>query len=149
MTMTLIRWTPRREMESFARDPFFRSFFDALEVAEAGPGRPWCPRLDLVEEKEKLVAQVELPGVDPKAVEIHLQDDVLTVKGERKEERESQDATFLKREHSYGSFTRTVHLPYRVQADKVKARYKDGVMTIDLPKAEEFVGRQIPVEIAK
>jgi len=147
--MPMIRWSPRREMESFARDPFFRSFFDTFDVAEDGLDRPWYPRLDLVEEKDKLVAHVELPGVDPKAVQIHLQGDVLTVEGERKEERESQDAKLLKRETCYGSFTRTVHLPYRVQADKVKARYKDGVMTIELPKAEEFVGRQIPVEITK
>jgi HSP20 family protein len=146
--MTLIRWSPRTEMESFACDPFLRRFFAGFDTVEGNADRPWYPRLDLVEEKDKLVAQVELPGVDPKDVQIHLQGDVLTVQGERKQERASQDTKLLKREHCYGSFTRTVQLPYRVQADKVTARYKDGVMTIALPKAEEFVGRQIPVEIA-
>ncbi len=147
--MALIRWSPRTELQSFARDPFFRRFFDGLDSLDEALDRPWYPRLDLLEEKDKLVAELELPGIDPKTVQIQLQGDVLAIQGERKEERETKDAKYLKREACYGSFTRTVHLPYRVQSDKVKARYKDGVMTIDLPKAEEFVGRQIPVEVEK
>jgi HSP20 family protein len=146
--MALIRWSPRAEMGSFACDPFFRRFFDVLDDTEAGLDRPWFPRLDLVDDKEALVAKLEVPGIDPQDVQINLQGDVLTVQGERKEVHESEHAKLLKREQSYGSFTRTVQLPCRVQADKVKARYKDGVMTITLPKAEEFVGRHIPVEIA-
>jgi HSP20 family protein len=146
--MALIRWSPRAEMGSLARDPFFRHFFDAFDDTDAGFDRPWYPALDLVDDKDALVAKLEVPGIDPQDVQINLQGDVLTVQGERKEVHESQNAKLLKREQSYGSFTRTVQLPYRVQADKVKARYKDGVMTITLPKAEEFVGRHIPVEIA-
>lgn len=148
--MTLVRWAPQRELQSFSRDPFFRRFFDLFDEFDASLDRPWFPRLDLVEEKDRLVAQVELPGIDPKNVHIDLQGDVLTIQGERTEDKsETSGAKYLKREQLFGSFTRTVQLPYRVQADKVKAQYRNGVMTISLPKAEEYVGRQIPVEIEK
>jgi len=148
--MTLVRWAPRTELESFSRDPFFRRFFDVFDEFDASLDRPWFPRLDLVEEKDRLVAKVELPGIDPKNVQINLQGDVLTIQGERPEEKtEDGGAKYLKREQLFGSFTRTVQLPYRVQAEKVKAQYRNGVMTINLPKAEEHIGRQIQVEVEK
>ena len=147
--MTLVRWAPRTELQSFTRDPFFRRFFDVFDDFDMNLDRPWYPRLDLVEEKDRLVAKFELPGIDPKNVRIDLQGDVLTVQGERHEEKEDSGTKYLKREQVVGTFTRTVQLPYRVVADKVKAQYRNGVMTITLPKAEEYVGRQIQVEIEK
>lgn len=146
--MSLVRWTPRTELESLTRDPFFNRFFDLFDEG-LNQERTWFPRLDLVEEKDRLRASIELPGIDPKNVQINLQGELLTIQGERKQDEEFEKGKVLKRESLYGSFTRTVQLPYRVQADKVKAQYKNGVMTISLPKAEEFVGRQIPVEIEK
>lgn len=143
--MAMIRWSPRTE-RTLATDPFFRHFFDMFDE-ENGLDRPWYPRLDLLDDKDTLVANLELPGIDPKTVQINLQGDLLTVQGERKEMRDYENAKHLNREHAYGSFTRSVQLPYRVQGDKVKAQYKDGIMTITMPKAEEFVGRHIPVEI--
>jgi len=148
--MTLVRWAPRMELDSFTRDPFFRRFFDVFDEFDSSLDRPWYPRLDLLEEKDRLVANVELPGIDPKNVQINLQGDVLTIQGERSEEKtEDNGRKYLKREQLYGSFTRSVQLPYRVQAEKVKAQYRNGVMTISLPKAEEYVGRQIQVEVEK
>ena len=82
-------------------------------------------------------------------MQIHLQDDLLTIQGDRKAETKSEDGKILKRERVVGPFTRSVQLPYRVQAEKVKATYRNGVMTVHLPKAEEQVGRQIPVEVVK
>jgi HSP20 family protein len=145
--MSLIRWSPRHELESFARDPFFRRFLDALDDFEPLAERNWYPRLDLLEEKDRLVAQVELPGIDPKNVSIDLQGGVLTIQGERQVAKESENRKVLRSEQVYGSFTRTIQLPYRVQSDKVKAEFKNGILTILLPKAEEHVGRQIPVEV--
>jgi HSP20 family protein len=149
--MTLLRWAPRGEIESFTRDPFVRRFFEAFTDGASfdSGGGAWYPALDLVEEKDRLVVEVELPGVEAKDVQIHLQGEVLTVQGERKAELEESQGKYLKREHSWGRFQRTLQLPYRVQADKVKAQYKNGVMVITLPKAEEHVGRQIPVEMQK
>jgi len=102
--------------------------------------------LDLVDEDEKLVVHVEIPGMEAKDVQVTLQDDVLTVRGERKLE-PSAKGKVLKREQVYGVWSRTVELPYRVQIDRVKAGYKNGVMTITLPKSEQHLGRSIPVEI--
>jgi len=148
--MSLIRWNPRAELASFDRDPLFRRLFDVFDEFETNGERRWSPRLDLVEEKDRLVATLDLPGVDPKNIQIHLQGDVLTIQGERVEEAEKKEGSkVLQREQFYGSFTRTMQLPYHVQADKVKAQYRNGVMTVSLPKAEQFVGRSIPVETAK
>lgn len=147
--MTLVRCNPRSELERVFGDPFFRQFFDLESGDEllGGGERRWYPSMDLVEKPDRLLARLELPGVDPKNVHINLQGDTLVVQGERQAENEDDKSKYLKREHIYGSFQRTVRLPYRVQADKVKAHYRNGVMTIELPKAEEHVGRQIPVEI--
>lgn len=148
--MALVRWAPRTELDGFARDPFFRRLFDMMNDDELFTGeRTWFPALDLVDEKDRLVLHVELPGVDPKDVQISLQDDVLTIQGQRKSDVEEGKGKFLKREHVYGSFQRTLQLPYRVQGDKVKAHSRDGILVVTLPKAEEHVGRQIPVEIEK
>ena len=147
--MTLIKWQPRS-------DYFIDPFFDRLDrqVSELfgewpleSTAQNWHPAMDLVEEKDRLVLRLELPGVDPKAIEINLQGNLLTVHGERKEESEHKDGTVLKRERRIGSFQRTLQLPYSVQSDKVKASYDKGVMTISLPKVEAQVGRQIPVEV--
>lgn len=146
--MALIRWTPRDEMDVFARDPFFRRFFDLVDENSTSE-RAWHPALDLIEEKDRLVVHLEMPGVDPAQVQVQLQEDLLTVHGERKSETRSELGKVLKSEHAVGAFTRSVQLPYRVQNDKVKASYRNGIMTITLPKAEEHVGRQIPVEVVK
>lgn len=147
--MALVRWAPRVELESFKRDPFFHRFFDLVDDLTSTPDGAWYPPTDLVEEKDKLVAHLEMPGIDPKNVRIDLQADLLTIQGERKQEESDDHGKYLRREQCYGSFTRAIRLPYRVQADKVKAQYRNGIMTITLPKAEEYVGRQIPVELEK
>ena len=143
---TMIR-LPRTPFDSFAHDPFFRGLFELAEGAAAPQtARTWYPALDLVDEDDKLVVHVEIPGMDAKDVQVTLQDDVLTVRGERKLDAQSK-AKVLKREQVYGAWSRTVELPYRVQIEHVKAAYRNGVMTITLPKAEEHLGRSIPVEI--
>ena len=143
--MTLVRWNPRSD--SLLLDPFLRGVQDLFNDRFFDGPTSWHPAMDLVEEKDHFVVKLEMPGVDPKSVEVNLQDDILTVKGERKSEHETKEGKVLKREQTYGSFQRGVKLPYRVQADGVKATYTNGVMTITLPKAEEYVGRQIPVEV--
>lgn len=147
--MAMICWSPRTELQTFGSDPFFRRFFDWGDVDSLGANgeRTWYPPMNLVEEKDQLLAHLELPGIDPKSVQVTLQGDLLVIQGERKDEHEETQGKYLKREHAYGSFQRSVQLPYPVQADKVKAQYKNGIMTIVLPKAEESVGRQIPVEV--
>jgi HSP20 family protein len=152
--MSLVRWAPFTEVDGLtpiARDPFFRRLFGILDEVEPGLGpRAGLPALDLVEEKDRLVVRLELPGVDPKDVQVNLQDDILTVEGERKAESfDDSKGRYLKREQLYGSFHRTLQLPFHVRGDQVKAEMRHGVMTITLPKAEEHVGRQIPIQVEK
>jgi len=143
--MTLVRWNPRND--SLLLDPLFRGVHELLNDRFFDGVSSWYPAMDLVEEKDHFIVKLEMPGIDPKNVQLNLQGDLLTVTGERKEEHDSKEEKVLKRERTYGSFQRSVQLPYRVQADRVKATYTNGVMTITLPKAEEYVGRQIPVEV--
>ena len=146
--MSLVRWKPRNG--DFI-DPFFDRFSQHVGALLGDwpfeTPQNWYPAMDLVEEKDRLLVRLELPGMDPKAVEINLQGNLLTVSGERKDESERTEGRVLKREQVYGAFQRTLQLPYRVHAEKVKATYEKGVMTISLPKVEEQVGRQIQVEV--
>ena len=145
--MSVIRWRPRSE--TMLLDPFLSQFgelFRDWPATNAAGG--FYPAMNLVDEKDRLIARLDLPGVDPNNVEINLQGDMLTVSGSREDVlQESKDGKVLKREHSHGAFQRSVELPYRVKSADVKATYENGVLTISLPKAEEYVGRQIPVEL--
>lgn len=148
--MSLVRWSPHTELDAFWREPFLRRFFDVWSDMDSGSvERTWHPSIALEEQKDKLLVQLDLPGIDPADVQIDLQGDMLTVRGERKHADEKSSGKYLVREQAYGSFVRTLQLPYRVQSDKVAARSKNGVLTITLPKAEEHVGRQIQIEVSK
>lgn len=105
------------------------------------------PALDLLETKDSIQVKVELPGVKKEDVHISIKDDVLTIKGEKKEEKEEKEESRYYMERTYGSFSRSVSLPSRIQEDKIKASYKDGVLYIDLPRAEEEKPKEIKVAV--
>ena len=102
----------------------------------------WVPTMDLFEDKDNLVARAELPGLKKKEIEISLQEGVLTISGERIREKEGD---YHRSERFHGQFHRSLSLPKTVQADKVKATYKDGLLTVILPKTEEAKPKQIEV----
>jgi HSP20 family protein len=145
--MSLVERKPANLERSCGADPFFDRFFDLFEET---PGqhssRAWRPAMDLLEHNDRLVVLVDLPGVDPKSVDVKLTGDRLTLSGERKPNK-MEEATWLKREQVYGPFTRTIQLPYQINGKKVRATYENGVMSIELPKSEEYIGRQIPIEV--
>ena len=103
--------------------------------------------MDLIDGKDSVRVNVELPGMKKEDVEISLKEDFLSIRGEKKEEKEEKDESRYYVERSYGGFFRTISLPSRVKADQVKATYRDGVLRIDLPKAEEDKVRQVDVEV--
>jgi len=115
------------------------------EVTELGE---WVPSLDLSETKDAVVVKLETPGMDPKDIQLQLHDGALTVKGEKKQEKEEKDERYHRVERSYGAFARSVRLPSAVDASKVTADYKNGVLTVKLPFREEAKPRTINVEIA-
>lgn len=106
----------------------------------------WTPALDLHENKDAFTVKVELPGMKKEDIEISLHDGSLSISGERKSEKKFEDAEVYRAERFVGRFQRTVALPAAVAADKAKAEYKDGVLTITLPKTEEAKPKQISVQ---
>ena len=148
--MALIRWDPFREMSSLQErmnrlmsDYRTRSPFGEEEMAQGS----WIPAVDIYETKESIVLNVELPGVTKEDIALEVKDSTLTIKGEKKLEKNVTEENFHRMERSYGSFTRAFTLPSTVQQDKVKAKFRDGILEIMLPKAEEAKPKQIKVDV--
>ena len=143
---SLSTWNPFEELAGFRRlfdEPVAGALRDG--VLTAGD---WKPLMDVVETKDGITLKVEVPGMKQEDINISLEDNTLTVKGERKHESEVNDEGYTRFERSYGTFQRSVALPPTVDAERVKATYKDGVLEIQLPKKEEARPKAIKVEAA-
>ena len=129
------------------QDEMNRVFHDFLDDAVVETPAVLSPAVDLVDTRDTLQVKVELPGVKKEDVEITLKDDLLTIKGEKKDEKEEKSENRYYVERSYGSFSRVLTLPSNVKADQVKAVFTDGVLEITLPKAEEEKAREFQVTV--
>jgi len=141
----LTRWSYRvpsvwSEMSRLSRE-MDRLFGEARVASRAGV----FPPLNLYDDGESLIVRAEVPGIDPKDLEINATFNSLSIKGERKQPKADEQASFHRRERSYGSFSRTINLPQEIDADKVQASYKLGVLEVLLPKAEEVKPRKIEI----
>jgi HSP20 family protein len=149
--MALARWRPFRDLVSIQDEMnrLFDEFFGRVPSRfETELSRSdWSPRVDISETKDDIVVKAEIPGMKKEDIKITLQDNVLTLSGERKQEKEENDTDYYRMERFYGSFTRFFNLPTVVQADRIKASYKEGILSITLPKDEEVKPKQIPIEI--
>jgi len=130
----LVRWDPFREMSAMRR--VMDRLFDETWTPTIWRERGYTIPVDLYETDESVVAKAALPGVNPDEVEVSVNDDLLTIKGETKHEEKEEREHFLRRELSYGAFSRTLPLPASVDAEKATAEYEGGVLTITLPKLE-------------
>jgi HSP20 family protein len=120
--------------------------FDGFEFPDTlGSEKGLSPAFDISETDNDIHVKAELPGVDPKEIEITLTGELLTIKGEKKEGKEEKSEDSYRRERWYGSFSRSFRLPVEVKADSINAGYKDGVLTVTLPKAEGEKARRIEV----
>ena len=139
----LIRWNPERMV---AVSPWFRPF-SLLDEVEEMAREAFEPTfdLDMYEEGNELVVKAELPGIDRKNIDISVEDDVLTIKAEKKAEKERKESSYYYTEREYGTYERCMALPTRVDADKVTATAKNGVLEIRLPKAEVPETKKIEV----
>lgn len=142
------RWDPFRNLSDIQGEVnrLFDSFFGRATSTAQG-GRAWTPFVDMHETKDDLVLRVDLPGVRDKDVSVSITGDWLTIRGERQFEQEQTQNQYLHLERAYGKFERYVQLPMAVQADKVKATYRDGVLEIRLPKAEEVKPKEVKIDI--
>jgi HSP20 family protein len=115
---------------------------------EEGKLGNWSPAVDVFETDQNLVVKAELPGIDPKEVEIRVENNTLFLKGQRKFENEVKEENYHRIERSYGSFTRTFALPGSIDAEKVSADYKSGILTLTLPKREEAKPKTIKISVS-
>ena len=145
-TPELGTWTPFNRLSSL-HDELNRLFDFSLPSRDTGLFSGWSPALDVFDQKDNFMVKVELPGMKKEDIGISLHEGVLTVSGERKHEVERKEGQTFRSERYFGKFQRSVTLPATVDASKVKATYKDGILSIDLPKAEEAKPKHIQVSV--
>ena len=141
----LTRWEPLRDLARL-QDEMSRLFDDRLY--KAGESVGWTPACDIYEDDETVSLRFELAGVDPKSVDIRFENGVMTVRGERKLEKEDRRDDYHRVELSYGTFTRSFSLPATVDPEKIRADAKDGILTVTLPKKAEAKPRAIQVKVS-
>jgi len=148
--MALVKWDPFREVTTL-QERINRLFEDAFPRArdreEDLSLGTWRPAVDIYEGETGVVLKAELPGIKKEDVSVEVKDNVLTIKGERKVDSEVKEKNYYRRERTHGSFSRSFNLQYAVNPDKIKARFKDGVLEIEVPKPEEEKTKQINVNI--
>ncbi len=150
MRLDPFRWDPFKELEEIS-DRFNRIFGRLPARRESGREAmivaDWAPTVDITEDDKEYLIKAEIPEVDKKDVKVTVQDGVLTLTGERKQEKEEKGKKFHRIERSYGSFVRSFTLPDDVSEDKLKAEFKDGMLLVHLPKAEKPKPKAIEVKV--
>src|SRR5215813_6336976 len=146
--MAISRWDPFRDL-SLLQDRMNRLFNDAGRTwrpDEPSATTTWSPAVDIFETENEIMVQAELPGVDRKDITLHLENNVLTLKGERRFEKETKQENYHRIERAYGGFSRAFSIPAIVDEEKIRADYKDGILKIGLPKKEQVKPKQIKIE---
>lgn len=140
---------PAPGLSSFRKemDRLFDRFWDD-DGGDLPMLREWVPSVDFSENDDAYTARFEIPGLEPKDVQVTLQNNVLTVKGEKKEEMKEKDERFYRMERNYGAFSRSIRLPAPVDGTKVNALFKNGVLTVTVPKGPEAKAATIPIKVA-
>lgn len=145
MTM-LTRWDPWRELTRMQDD--MARLFDERRASRGGESLGWSPAVDIYEDAEGLSLRFDLAGVEPKDVDIRFENGVLTIKGERRLEKEEQKENYHRVELSYGTFNRSFSLPATVSPDLIKAEARNGILSVHLPKKPEAKPKSIQVKVS-
>jgi HSP20 family protein len=155
--MTLIRWNPAHDLPAFPGgilstqreiNRMFDSFFrEGAREDDGLASCAWTPAVDLVDQDNAFVVKMEVPGVERGDVKITVENGMLTVRGEKKQQKESKEKRFHRTERTFGSFQRSFSLPGSVNTDRVEAALQDGILTVTLPKAEGARTREIDVKV--
>lgn len=144
---TIARFEPFRGISSL-QDQFNRIFNESLHNhSEESALATWAPAVDIYETPNELVVKADLPEVDEKDIDVRVENNLLTIHGERKLEKSVSEENFLRVERTYGAFSRSFSLPNTVNAEAISAVYKNGVLTVTLPKREESKPRQVKVTV--
>ena len=148
--MAIIRWEPARELQSIQQEMnrLFGTFFDSPAGAgDGGALRRWIPAMDLIEEDDRYVLRADLPGVREDEVHVELEDNVLTISGERKSEHEERKEGLYRLERASGSFSRSLTLPEGIDPDSIQARFDKGVLEVRVPKREQRKPRRVAISV--
>ncbi len=151
--MNLVPWKTRatgldifQDLEDMQKE--VNRMFKVYGFPKEGNGGPlWAPSVDIIDEKDNIRVRADLPGLKKEDVEVAVENDVLTIKGEKKQEKEIKEKDYIRSERYYGAFHRSFTLPAGVDAQKVNASYKDGVLEVTLPKREDAKPKGVKVEI--
>ena len=151
--MAVVRWEPFRDLLTL-QERMNRMFNDSYRGRGASEddwalGGSWAPAVDIYEHEGNIVLTAELPGVDPKDVDVRVENNVLTLRGERKWSDDVQRESYHRVERAYGSFTRSFTLPNVVDTEKIKADFKEGMLKLVLPKREEAKPKQISINVTR
>jgi len=141
--MTLMRWSPWNELENMNRQ--LGRLLDDSHLDVARDAGQWAPPVDIKETDDALLVQAELPGIEKKDVRLEVKDGVLTLSGERRYEKDVKEENVHRVERAYGQFSRSFSLPRNVDADKVEATMKDGILKVTLPKRESAKPKEIAI----
>jgi HSP20 family protein len=144
---TIARWEPFRGVTTL-QDQINRLFNESFERSSDDSSlSAWAPAVDIYENEHELVVKADLPDVDPKDLDIRVENNILTIRGERKFEKKVNEENYLRVERSYGSFARSFTLANTVNSEAIKADYQNGVLTLTVPKREEAKPKQIKVNV--
>ena len=149
--MPIVRWEPFRDLVT-TQDRLNRLFNETMGRFVGNEGMrsgAWAPPVDIYKTEQNIVLTAELPGVDPKDVEANVREGTLYLKGERKYEKEVKEENYHRVERAYGGFARSFELPASVDADRVQAEFKDGILKLTMPKKEEAKAKRIKITTAK
>jgi HSP20 family protein len=142
---TLDRWEPYRGSYDSQLNRLFSDFFG--RTSQEQNLTPWVPAVDILENEHELVVKADLPDIKPEELDIRVENNILTIRGERKFEKKSEEKNYPRVERSYGSFARSFSLANTVDTEAIKADYKDGVLALSIPKREEAKPKQIKVSV--
>jgi HSP20 family protein len=147
--MSVVKWDPFKDLVNF-RDTMNRMFTESglprRGWDEDFTTSTWVPRVDIFEKADNIVLKAELPGICKEDIEVNVENNVLTLRGERKKEKEINEEDFYRVERYYGTFTRSFTLPRTVDPEKIEAKYLDGVLQLTLPRAEEAKQKKIEIK---
>jgi len=143
----LVPWRRHRQLMTQPRRDLFNWLFQDADLhGSRAEDREWLPAFDVSESDEQVIVKAELPGVNVEDIDITLTDGLLTIRGERRMEKEDKGSSYHRIERRFGSFSRSLNLGVEVKADAIDAGYKDGILTVTLPKAEQSKAKRIEVK---
>ena|SRR5215469_2097167 len=148
--MNITRWEPFRNISTL-QEQINRLFEDNVTRSRAGHAElaSWAPAVDIYETENELVVMADLPDVEDKDIDVRVENNTLTIHGERKFSNQIHEDNYLRVERAYGTFTRSFSLPNTVNTEAIKAEHKNGVLTVHMPKREETKPKQIKINVSE